>query len=817
MRGKNLLSTLAITGIAFLLVLGESTSTAGTADPGESGTGSSVKSAQGSENPGNGNNQSNAAVDQSNGGSLAEIIVTAQKRAESINDVPMSIEALTGDALLVHGITATSDLERIIPGFTAATTQLATPIYTLRGVGLFDSGLASSPTVSVYVDQVPLPFPIMTSGAALDVERVEVLEGPQGILFGQNSTGGAINYVAAKPTNTFETGGDITYARFGKIDAEGFASGPISDTLQARVAVRSIEGGAWQYSVTRPNDPLGETRQIMGRLLLNWQPIDRLQVAFNFNGNQNQSDSQAWQLQEIAPAVPAHALPALFDQPLTLGNARQADWNPANPMRLDDGFYQFAVRADYDVSDAIKLTDLTSYAHQTVGHFLDDDGTALPLSATTEFGDIKSFNEELRLASDTSQLHWVIGANYEYDNVSDTHHYVDTGTSASQPIPSIPAFSSYEGTAQQPIDTYAAFANVEYTVADHLSVHGGVRYTDSERHAHECLKDLDADNALGQLFTTLQEVFAGAGAKTPPVVPVALGDCIDLTPPPDLSPQLSGTDVKLSESNVSWRGGLDYKADGGTLLYANASRGYKAGVITNILGSSTSEYTPAKQERVDAYEAGLKAPLFDQHMHLDLAGFYYNYTDKQVRTREIDPIFGLLDVIVNVPKSKIWGFDGNIQAEPLSGLIFSVSGTYLHSQVTSAFNTVNQEGASGNFDGSPLPYTPKASVVGDVQYDWHLNGALKAFVGSSLTYRSSDNTSFRTAALPAPDYALPSWTVLDLRAGVAAKDNKWSVTAWARNVTNKYYWTFVYEVADTITRSAAMPLTYGVTIGVRMF
>jgi iron complex outermembrane receptor protein len=130
---------------------------------------------------------------------------------------------------------------------------------------------------------------------------------------------------------------------------------------------------------------------------------------------------------------------------------------------------------------------------------------------------------------------------------------------------------------------------------------------------------------------------------------------------------------------------------------------------------------------------------------------------------------------------------------------------------------VNQEGASGDFNGSALPFTPKVSVVGDVQYEWRVHEGLKAFVGSSLTYRSSDNTSFRTPALTAPDYRLPSSAVLDLRAGIAAKDDKWSVSAFARNVTDRYYWNFVYQVIDTITRDAAMPLTYGVTISVRAF
>src|SRR5690606_21149030 len=144
----------------------------------------------------------------------------------------------------------------------------------------------------VYVDQVPLPFSLMTQGAPLDLERVEVLKGPQGTLFGTNNTGGAINYIAAKPTHELAAGGSATYERFNKATVKGYVSGPITDTLRARVAAQGVTGGAWQRSLTR-DEELGDSRQIMGRLLLDWTPTDRLRVAVNLNGFRDRSDTQA--------------------------------------------------------------------------------------------------------------------------------------------------------------------------------------------------------------------------------------------------------------------------------------------------------------------------------------------------------------------------------------------------------------------------------------------------------------------------------------------------------------------------------------------
>jgi outer membrane receptor protein involved in Fe transport len=190
------------------------------------------------------------------GGSRAieEIVVTAQKREENINEVGMSIQAATGEKLNELGIVDTSDLYKVVTGFNSNVTYYGTQIYTIRGVGFQDTALASSPTVSVYLDEMPLQFAAMTQGLIVDLQRVEVLKGPQGTLFGQNATGGAVNYVANKPTEVFEAGLDASYGRFNTLDLEGFLSGPISETLSYRVAARSIQSGAWQKSYTRDMD-----------------------------------------------------------------------------------------------------------------------------------------------------------------------------------------------------------------------------------------------------------------------------------------------------------------------------------------------------------------------------------------------------------------------------------------------------------------------------------------------------------------------------------------------------------------------------------
>ena len=265
------------------------------------------------------------AANQSNAPEITEVVVTAQKRVQNLNDVGMSVAAVSGQELVARGVTDTADLGKIVAGFRFTPSNNQTPVYTVRGIGLYDSGLSASPTVSVYVDEVPLAFPVMTRAATLDLERVEVLKGPQGTLFGQNSTGGAVNYIAAKPTDKCEAGADLGYARFDKVETSGFVSGPLTDTLRARVALRVVEGGAWQYSLTRPDEQLGAAREIQGRLLLDWQPVDSLKVSTTLTASQDHSDTLGEQLISATPAVPALAAPGLVGSPI-------ARWSKSSPL-----------------------------------------------------------------------------------------------------------------------------------------------------------------------------------------------------------------------------------------------------------------------------------------------------------------------------------------------------------------------------------------------------------------------------------------------------------------------------------------------------
>ncbi|MGE4323847.1 MAG: TonB-dependent receptor, partial [Sphingobium sp.] len=235
-----------------------------------------------------------------------EIIVTAQKRQQSLSDVPMSITAVSGDNLVQRGVTDVQGLAKLTPGLSVAESGNSVPVYSLRGIGFFDTSVGARPTVSVYVDEVGMPFSIMTQGASFDLERVEVLKGPQGTLFGQNATGGAINYIAAKPKDTLEAGLNGSFGRFNDLDVTAFVTGPITDTLKARVAVRGNISDGWQRSYTR-DATLGDKKFLQGRVILDWEPTDTVRFSFNANGFLDKSDTQAPQLLQVLPQAPKNA------------------------------------------------------------------------------------------------------------------------------------------------------------------------------------------------------------------------------------------------------------------------------------------------------------------------------------------------------------------------------------------------------------------------------------------------------------------------------------------------------------------------------
>ena len=719
-----------------------------------------------------------------------DIVVTAQKRAERVNEIPMTISAFSGEQLAKMGVTQPEDLAKVVPSLVYTKSSYGAPVYTLRGVGFYDYSLAATPAVALYVDEVPLPFSRMGSFAGLDVSRVEVLKGPQGTLYGVNSTGGAINFIANQPTPDLHAGADISFARFNDVLARGYVSGPLSSTLSARLSASFERADDWQYSYTR-SATNGSKNILQARLLLEWRPTNRFTLVLNGNGGYDRSESQAGQFEGISPILPTNTtvktrFPDLYNYRIAPRNARAADFDIGRSLKINNRQWQAAATAKYDASDAVQFTSITSIIKYLEDQPIEADGTTFLNTGGTLSGSINSFYQELRLQGTAlGGLNWIIGGNYEHDRMSELQIAILTQSS----------IGSYSiNKSDQTNSVKAGYGRLEYDFGGGFSAFGGIRYTDQTRTFSGCTRP--GDQATATRYSTLQGV------------PIAIGACATKLP----DGTLGVYHTSLREDNISWTAGARYKLGRDSMIYATVGRGYKGGSFPIVGALTVASYRPVRQEDIQSYEAGFKAALFNHTVQLNGAGFYYDYTNKQVRGKFIDPVSGFAaGALTTVPKSEIYGAEMQLTVRPAEGLSMSVESTYAHSKIKGSFTNFDFFGRLGNFGGESLPFSPKWSVIGHVNYDTPIDSRWNLFAGADFRYQSKSNSAL--GALPEAN--IKKYATVDLRIGVKSANDRLSMSVWGRNVTNAYYWTNVNAVIDTVTRYAAMPATYGITVGYR--
>lgn len=741
-------------------------------------------------------------------GGFEEIVVTAQKREESLHSVPMSIAAASGEALLRRGITAVSDLPRLVPGFTLQEGAFNSTSFTLRGIGFFNSDLSTPPAVTVYVDEAPLPYPAMTKLAAFDLERVEVLKGPQGTLYGQNATGGLVNYISARPTDDFTAGADLTYGRFNRIQLGGFVSGPLSDTVRVRLALQGRRGDPWQQSITRPGDELGRIRELQGRGTLEWTPSERWTSRLTFTFTADRSHSIAAQFVGTDLNAPELAPPGFANFPV-INKPRAADWSPVRvdsntpfPYESDSTLFHATWRNDYELAEAITFTSLTSYADMDMEYGQDTDGTPFHIhEVIDQNGQIRHFFQEFRLAGAMDRFHWLVGANYTHDKVHDEQLDFFRDKDLCNIFTGInPDAYCDKGLllGDMRVNTYGLFGRGEFNLTESLSVEGALRYNIDRRRFENCAITVTSH------FADYWNLFRG---MADPLTEV--GDCYILDTANNLQP-LDMVRERLNDNTLSWRAGLNWSVTPETLLYANLSKGYKAGHVPVVGAATVDQLAPVPAESVLAYEAGVKAGFLDGRMQVNAAGFYYDYKRKQLRGALLDPAFGPLEALVSIPESHAWGGELQVILNPVRGLVIDSATTYVRTEIDS-FVGFDAFANFADHSGTAFPFAPKWQSVNNIDYEFPLSDRMTGFVGGSLTYNSKTYSGVgEEERLRIDDFLL-----VDLRAGVELGDGRYRIWAWGKNITNEYYWNNVFAYGNSVSRYVGQPATYGLSFAYR--
>jgi outer membrane receptor protein involved in Fe transport len=715
----------------------------------------------------------------------------------------------------------------------------------------------------------------------------------------------------------------------------GFVSGPVANGLSLRGALRINKSDPWQKGYLQQDGRyFGGNDFINGRFSARWQPTDNFRAILSVDGWLDKGWTQAGQLFGIAELSPLAPLsPFILNYPLAPHNNQAAAWNrcvnndPFDPIenqqlgttfkndnptlpnapplsqgpgsvvqaggqptnceeaRKDNTYWSTALRLDYNLPHDLVATSLTSYQEFSRHQGIDGSGMPIQDYQSVQSGKISSVFQELRLAGNfNGKGNWLVGLNYQHDKTWDQFFQTYNASTAS---PTLFAFNADLGvniglplgptkpTDIQETDTYAAFGHAEYPILDNLIAVAGVRYTKSDKTGGTCGND-GGDGTWAVVSFTLQQAF---GSPSPVLVPP--GTCASTGPPPTFNPPPGGDLFfsDLNQHNTSWQVGLNYHPWEDTLLYVNVSKGYKQGSFPTVALATFQQAHPVVQEGLLSYEAGVKATLLDKTLQVNAAGFYYDYTDKQILGAISDVLFGALPSLVNVPQSHVVGFELSLNYKPewLKGLTISPAVSYQDSEIDTSDKNVCEPppaqsdpklpgfincipGHYYNFDaynqysdftGEPFPSAPKWQGSVDISYEWKLRNNWDAFVGATINFVTDTNTffvnrnpipAFKNAGVsgvlpvfggfvtcagtpsPVPIGPCPTNHPNDplevpgytlLDLRAGVSSGPWLVQLWGRNVTDEWYWTSSNHVNDVLLRYTGLPVTYGVSFSYR--
>lgn len=776
-------------------------------------------------------------------GMLEEVIVTAQKRNQSENDIGIAISTWTGNELRDMGVVSAEDMALRTPGLTVnESSATGVPLYTIRGVGFQDYSTGASSTVGIYFDQVAMPYTVMTRGLLFDAERVEVLKGPQGDLYGRNTTAGQINFISNKPSEEFEVGVNVGYSSYSTVDFEGFVNGSMGENAQGRIALKTIQSSeGWQKSVDG-DDELGEKDVTALRASFNIElseDANLLLVAHHVDDQSDNKANTAYDGREIglaefsapysavAPYLASGETPPWY----STDDNEAAGWTNSytssitgttfdlRPKR-DNQLKGMSAHLDWDLGN-VSLTSITAYNKFERVERNDWDGGQYNDSSNINTTDLSVFSQELQLSGSTDSVDWLVGAYYSTDEMEEYYHYFmsDSLYGGASLVFDIAPFK-LNGTGileldtkyQQETDSSAIFGHVEWQFTGALKLTVGGRYTKEQRDWSGCTYVAD-DNSLGSfnnvLFgTTLSAGSCGTIDDRPSSPTFILG----LLGTPDANNGLAVFTDTIDTSRMMGKIGLDYTPSDNVLYYASISQAFKSGGFNGANSNTTTQLMPYDEEILTSYEIGAKATLLEGSMQLNAAVFSYDYKDKQEKDRVIT-LVGAISGLTNVDESSITGAEIDIQWLPTDGLRLAFGGAWLDTEIDQwqAVDAANSawlvNTATFDASGSELPQAPSLSYTALIGYDTNITENL--ILGMALDLSYTDKTTGGVA----PERATEDYMVINARLSISDASEKWKTLLWVRNVADEDYYASAFLGGNgPYVRSMGMPRTVGVSL-----
>ncbi|MGV3481931.1 MAG: TonB-dependent receptor [Sphingobium sp.] len=703
--------------------------------------------------------QADAAEEMADPG-LGDIIVTAERRSSSIQKTPLSIVAMTGDALKEAGVESTLDLQLIAPGVAVSTNTATAQIY-VRGVG---TNFGGDQSVAVHVDGV---YQVTTQAALqefLGVDRVEVLKGPQGTLYGRNATAGVVNIITQRPTMDLEFEGDLEIGNFDRLRERLLVNVPIvSDKVALRATFLNADRDGFRrnpYLNTRIDDE----NYWAGRAQLLLAPNENLELLLIGNySHEKDSRTLGFKINKNVFAPQVDLLPSFGLAPGTV---------PDDPMviysdkRSQQNFKQYGGSAHLTWRlGGVNLRSLTAYQENRAEEDIDIDGTEIPyFNGFTDGGKVSWFSQELQLASEgNGPLQWVAGLFYLRDRRRERGVYT---------TPLFDALGLSNGPIGRDFDqrseAYAAFGQATYALDEHVRITAGARFGRERKSATQYV---NADAALG-----VDE----RGRKT--------------------------------WNSFTPRLAVEYSPNKDVMLYASVIKGFKSGGFNE---SARDVFDP---ETIWSYEAGLRSTWLDGKLRFNASAFFYDYTNIQVNQAlpAPDPETGATTEVGNAASAEVKGLEFELSALPLEGLRLSAGVSLLDAKYKSFLSPNSEVDATIIVDlsGNRLPRAPKFAATLSAQYTHEIRAAGSVYVQGDFYHQSRvfftgfNNLNDRYGQQS-------SYEIVNGRIGFDTTDKRWSIALFGRNLTNRVYKQNVIRALGFFGQLdlLAPPRTYGVQLG----
>ena len=699
---------------------------------------------------------------------LGEVVVTAQRKEESAQNVGIALSVISGDELADKAITNVTGLQNAIPSLQVEPAfGGGQPQFRIRGVGFLDYTSNNASPIGVSLDDVAFALPIQTAGQLFDVNRIEVLRGPQGTLYGRNTTGGQINFISNRPTADTHAGLTVEYGSHNEVNAEGYVSGSIAEGLLGRLSVATEQGGEWQRN-RDTGQRLGNRDKIAGRGQLEWKPQDAIDLRLDFHLAEDKSDETGLYLLKpytrtnplgvVTTTIPADTSRYVTDWNLNPAFASLTGLRPGSKPGVDNSNNGVDLSANIDFGGA-KLTSISAYNRMIRREYGDWDATQYHDSDEFFRSDLDVFSQEVRVASTGDErLGWVAGVFY---SDLDLHEKFYSDFTDAKNIGGI-ALTQYEQEAR----SFGEFGQATYRFNEALKATLGVR----------------EDHETRELI----------GLNTGFLVP-------------DI-PSFTGGAISHSiTSNLpSGKFEIDYTPQPGTLVYESVSRGVKSGGFTahNTVAAPVAE--PFEPEKLTAYEVGIKSDVTSM-LRLDAAAFYYRYKGEQVLGKVFDAVSqSYVGKFVNAD-SRLAGGEVELEWRPLAGLSISEYAGFVEGYFT---NKVLDSNAV-DYNGRPLS-VPKWSLGGDVSYGWDLGG-YRLTAESNYSFHDTYSQFY---LLGSSDFTIPKYWLANASISLSpASGAPWTVSLWGRNIFDKSYdVTRNFFLPGTEVAQAGEPATFGIRV-----